>query len=133
MSTSNQDSTLTLFRPVGLKEYDLIREANMNAYPPRLEFQPIFYPVLNRDYAAQIAREWNTKDEASDYVGIVTRFEVDAEYASQFERKVVGNSTHEELWVPAEDLEEFNAHIAGDIEVIEVFYGDKYEGPEIEA
>lgn len=131
MSTVSDRKTMTLYRPVGLKEYELIREANMKAYPPRLDFQPIFYPVLNREYAAQIAREWNTKDQASDYVGIVTRFEVDAEYASQFDRKVVGSSVHEELWVPADDLEVFNEQIVGGIEVIEVFYGDEYDGPEI--
>jgi hypothetical protein len=29
------------------------------AWPPRLPEQPIFYPVLNEDYATKIAREWN--------------------------------------------------------------------------
>ena len=30
---------------------------------------------------------------------------------------------HEELWVPAEELEEFNDHIIGVIEVTRVFEG----------
>lgn len=124
--------TMTLYRPVGLKEYELIREADMAAFPPRLDFQPIFYPVLHEAYTAQIARQWNTKDEASGYVGIVTKFGVDADYAEQFDIKVVGASVHEELWVPAEELGTFNAHIMGDIKVLHVFYGDRYTGPPLD-
>ncbi len=30
----------------------------------------------------------------------------------------VGGEIHNELWVPSEDLEEFNKHIVGKIEVI---------------
>jgi hypothetical protein len=33
----------------------------------------------------------------------------------------VGSSVHRELWVPAEDLAEFNRHIVGPIEVIAEF------------
>jgi hypothetical protein len=55
---------------VGQVELDLIEST------PRLDWQPIFYPVLNREYAVQIARDWNTKDAASGYVvGYVLRFE----------------------------------------------------------
>ena len=68
--------TTTLFRPVGVKELELIAESGYLGFPPRLYFQPIFYPVLNEEYATQIARDWNTKDEASGYAGYVTRFEV---------------------------------------------------------
>lgn len=83
--------------------------------------QPIFYPVLNREYAIQIARDWNTKDAASGFAGYVTRFEVDDEYASRFEVQTVGARMHQELWVPAEDLEEFNRHLKGLIEVVDKF------------
>ena len=74
------DETTTLYRPVGQKELDLIREAGYHAFPPRLSWQPIFYPVLNEAYATRIARDWNTKDAASDYVGYVTRFQVAAAF-----------------------------------------------------
>jgi len=57
------DETTVLFRPVGQKELDLIRESDFTAFPPRLPEQPIFYPVLNEHYATQIAREWNAKRE----------------------------------------------------------------------
>ena len=81
---------MILYRPVGLKELKLIAETDFQAFPPRLSHQPIFYPVLNFEYAAQIAHDWNTKDEASDFVGFVTKFEVDDAYVSRFEVKVVG-------------------------------------------
>ena len=110
--------TRTLFRPVGPKELELIRDADMKAFPPRLPEQPIFYPVLNQEYARQIARDWNVKESGA---GFVTKFEVDAEYLKRFPVEVVGGSVHEELWVPAEQLEEFNSMIVGDIEVVESF------------
>jgi hypothetical protein len=53
---------------------------------------------------------------------------VEDEYASSFERRVVGAKEHEELWVPAEDLAEFNGHLGGKIEVIEAFFGEDCRG-----
>ncbi|GAJ91245.1 ADP-ribosylation/crystallin J1 [Agrobacterium rhizogenes] len=111
--------TVTLFRPVGLEELKLIEESGWKAFPPRLPDQPIFYPVTNEGYAAQIARDWNTK--VGSQRGYVTRFEVNAAYASRFERKVVGGREHEELWVPAEELDEFNRNIIGAIVVTQSF------------
>ena len=113
--------TTSLYRPVGQAELDLIFASGRRQFPPRLAHQPIFYPVTNEAYAIQIARDWNTKDEASGFVGFVTRFKVETEYLAQFERKVVGGSQHEELWVPAEELSNFNEHIVGEIEVIHEF------------
>tara|TARA_R110000782_G_scaffold210537_2_gene298586 strand:+ start:521 stop:781 length:261 start_codon:yes stop_codon:yes gene_type:complete len=84
--------TQTLFRPVGPKELELIRDTGMKAFPPRLPEQPIFYPVLNQEYARQIARDWNVKESGS---GFVTKFEVEAEYLRQFPVEVVGGSVHE--------------------------------------
>jgi hypothetical protein len=112
---------LILFRPVGLEELRLIDAAGMRAFPPRLPEQPIFYPVLNQEYACQIARDWNTKVDSR--VGFVTRFEVEDAYVATFERHVVGSRIHEELWVPAEELVEFNRHIVGPIEVVAAYFG----------
>jgi hypothetical protein len=111
--------TVTLFRPVGLEELELIKASGWKAFPPRLPDQPIFYPVTNEGYAAQIARDWNTKTGSRH--GYVTRFDVRADYVSRFERKVVGGREHEELWVPAEELEEFNRNIVGSITVTQEF------------
>lgn len=118
----------TLFRPVGIKEWELIEGLERKAFPPRLDWQPIFYPVLNQAYAEQIARDWNTKDAASGYIGLVTAFDVDENYLAQFEEQIVGGSQHRELWIPAEELENFNAHIIGEIRLVAAFYGEKYLG-----
>ncbi len=81
-------------------------------------------------YAEQIARDWNSKDAASGYVGIVTRFRVEREYVRRFEAHVVGlEAVHQELWVPAEELDQFNRHIVGKIEFVAVHYGPDYTGP----
>ncbi len=117
-----------LYRPVGLYELELIRESDYAAFPPRLPHQPIFYPVMTIEYAEQIARVWNTIDEASGFMGAVTAFGVDAAYLDQFEEHVVGASKHRELWVPAEQVADFNAHIVGSIRVISVFYGERFDG-----
>jgi hypothetical protein len=113
------NDVITLYRPVGLEELRLIEDSGWKAFPPRLPEQPIFYPVTNEGYAAQIARDWNTKTGSRQ--GYVTRFDVEARYLSKFDRKVVGGKQHEELWVPAEELEEFNSNIVGAIEVTQKF------------
>lgn len=122
---------MKLYRPVGIRELELIKQSGMTEFPPRLPEQPIFYPVLNRKYACQIAREWNTKS-APGYAGFVTEFDVEDEYASKFEAKTVGAFVHKELWVPAEELNEFNKHIIGKIKVIECYYGEDYKGSKTE-
>ncbi len=83
-----------LYRPVGLRELELIAETGFRAFPPRLEHQPIFYPVLGFEYAERIARDWNTKDAASGYCGFVTRFEVEDSFARGFEVRTVGSSAN---------------------------------------
>jgi hypothetical protein len=118
---------MILYRPIGKKEYDLIKEANFEKFPPRLSWQPIFYPVLNQKYAEKIAGEWNTKDENSDFIGIITRFNVKDEYVNRFEKHIVGSSICEELWIPSEELDEFNKNIIGKIEIIKIFYGENYK------
>ena len=46
---------MILWRPVGMRELELIHESGMKAFPPRLPEQPIFYPVLSEGYATKIA------------------------------------------------------------------------------
>ena len=118
----SEEQTTTLYRPVGSGELRLIADSGYRAFPPRLPEQPIFYPVLNEEYAAQIARDWNTKHSA-DRRGYVTRFRVRSEFLRRYEVQTVGGSVHQELWVPAEELEQFNANIVGLIEVIAEFAG----------
>ena len=112
-------SNLTLlYRPVNQQELDLIAAGNWHRFPPRLPEQPIFYPVLNEEYAVQISRDWNVPYYG---VGYVVRFAVDTAYLTQFPVHNVGDPLHDELWVPAEQLVEFNQHIDGLIEVIAEF------------
>jgi hypothetical protein len=122
--------TLTLYRPVGLKEAELVLASGCSGFPPRLPDQPFFYPVMNADYARQIARDWNAPDAGSGHVGFVTAFDVDAAYLARFPVQTVGGRRHQELWVPAEELAEFNAQLAGPVRFLEVWYGPGYRGPD---
>ena len=118
---------ITLYRPVGQKELDLVQGSGFKKFPPRLEWQPIFYPVMNQEYAEQIAGQWNTEDEFSGYAGHVLSFDMPEEYIQKYPVQNVGGDIHNELWVPAEELEDFNQRIIGEIKIIKSFHGKKYK------
>jgi hypothetical protein len=109
---------VTMFRPTGPRELELVAATGWRRWPPRLPDQPIFYPVTNREYAEQIARDWNVPHSGA---GFVTRFRVRREFVNRFEIHKVGGEQHTEWWIPAEDLEELNENIVGQIEVIATF------------
>jgi len=111
-------NTTTLYRPVGPKELELIAASGYREFPPRLPEQPIFYPVLNEEYARQIARDWNVKASGAGYV---TRFRVVSQFLERYPEQTVGAAIHRELWIPAEDLPKLNQQIIGLIEVIAEF------------
>ena len=115
---NSPENTVILFRPVGPLELKLIEQSGWMRFPPRLPDQPIFYPVMNEEYAIQIARDWNVPASGSGYV---TRFSVKADYVKKFEVQNVGGVIHNELWVPAEELDEFNDNIVGLITVTKTF------------
>ncbi|MDH6514743.1 hypothetical protein M2164_001225 [Streptomyces sp. SAI-208] len=115
---TTRPSTTTLWRPTGPKELDLVRQLDWRAWPPRLPEQPIFYPVLDEGYAIKIARDWNVKHDGA---GFVTRFEVESDFLRRYPVQQAGGRTILELWVPAEELDAFNAHIVGRIEVVHEF------------
>jgi len=108
-------ATTTLYRPVGPKELELVAASGYREFPPRLPEQPIFYPVLNEEYARQIARDWNVPASGAGYV---TRFSVRSEFVSKYQVQTVGAGIHQELWIPAEDLPDLNRNIVGSIDVI---------------
>jgi hypothetical protein len=116
---TGNSSTVVLYRPVGPEELKLLQQSGFKRWPPRLPEQPIFYPVTNERYAAEIAERWNVKDSA---YGAVTRFHVEADFMSKYPVQQVGASHHTEWWVPAEELEALNDHIVGTIEVIREFH-----------
>jgi hypothetical protein len=112
------ENAVTLFRSSDDQELALVRDSGWRTFPPRLPHQPFFYPVLNEAYATQIARDWNTKDGGSGYV---LRFHVDADFLARYSVQTVGAGIHQEYWIPAHDLEEFNRHLMGPIELIASF------------
>lgn len=118
---------VTLWRPTGPEEMELVRADGSRRWPPRLAEQPIFYPVLNEQYATKIARDWNVPASG---VGYVTRFDVEAEYLSQFPVRQAGGRDILEYWIPAERLEEFNDHIVGNI--VEVAKFELVDGEVVE-
>ena len=118
---------VTLWRPTGPEEMELVRAGGSRRWPPRLAEQPIFYPVLNEQYATKIARDWNVPASG---VGYVTRFDVEAEYLSQFPVRQAGGRDILEYWIPAERLEEFNDHIVGNI--VEVAKFELVDGEVVE-
>lgn len=92
--------TVTLWRPTGPEELALVEASGWREWPPRLPGQPIFYPVLNQEYAAKIARDWNVKHSGAGYV---TRFEVLRSFLDQYEVRQAGGKTILEYWIPAQD------------------------------
>lgn len=118
---------MKLYRPVGLYEMKKILETDCKAFPPRQKQQPYFYPVLNKSYAKEIAL-WNVKDKDSGYVGFITEFDVEDSYIEKYDVHCVGNETHLELWIPAEELHNFNKNIINQIKIVDVYYGDDYKG-----
>jgi hypothetical protein len=111
-------ATVTLWRPVGPKELDLIRQSGMRAFPPRLAEQPIFYPVLSEAYAVKIARDWNVPASGKGYV---TRFLIARKFLDRYQVQEAGGKDHLEYWIPAEDLQAFNDAIIGQIEIVAEF------------
>ncbi len=117
-----QEPVTTLFRPVAQKELDLIEQSGWKKFPPRLPEQPIFYPVTNVEYARQITVDWNVPAYGTGYV---TQFDVKSDYLKKFEVQNVGGKGYDELWIPAEELDEFNRNIVGLIQVIERYRNTK--------
>ncbi|GAB3783325.1 hypothetical protein GCM10028797_10790 [Dyella agri] len=115
---TSTDEVTVMYRPVGPEELELLRHAGFRRWPPRLPEQPIFYPVTNEQYAAEIAGKWNVRDSG---FGAVTRFQVRTSFMSRYQIQRVGGAHHTEWWVPAEDLEDLNDNIVGLIEVTREF------------
>ena len=115
-----REDTITLWRPVGPKELTLIEASGMRAFPPRLPEQPIFYPVLSEAYAVRIARDWNVPASGAGYV---TRCSVRKAFLDAYPVRVAGGEAHSEYWIPADQLDAFNAAIVGEIVVTHTYHG----------
>jgi len=113
-------TTVTLWRPTGQTELDLVAQSGWKKWPPRLAEQPIFYPVLNRQYATRITREWNVPAKG---VGFVTCFDVQKSFLDPYQIQKVGGKDILEYWIPADELEALNANIVGSIREIAEYRG----------
>lgn len=110
--------TITLYRPAGPEELELIRASGLREFPPRLPELSIFYPVLTEEYAVKIARDWNVRASGA---GFVTCFEVRSAFLAAYEVRDAGGRDHQEYWILVDDLAAFNQAIVGPIEVIAAF------------
>lgn len=81
---------MNLFRPVGLRELELIAESGYRSFPSRLAWQPIFYPVLTREYARAIVSQWNSKESEAGHCGFVTEFEIDDAFVDRYPVQELG-------------------------------------------
>ncbi|WP_297511682.1 hypothetical protein [uncultured Caulobacter sp.] len=113
-------TTVTLYQPVGLEELQDIRAADWKAFPPHDIDQPIFRPVTDEAFAAQLARDWNAA-HTTYRRGYIVRFEVAKAFLDQYEQRVSGTPGHEEYWIPPEDLPLLNAALQGQIAVAGTF------------
>ena len=94
-------SVVTLYRPVGPGERELIKNSGWKAFPLRLPEQPFFDPVVQKNFAVRIARDSNLPAIGA---GFVTRFDVEAEYLKQFPEQAAGGQEHSEHRIPGERL-----------------------------
>lgn len=107
--------SFTLYKPVSQKELDLIKQSEWKAFPSGLKEQPFFYPLMKEAYSAQIVKECSAPAYGVCYI---TRFDISVEYVSRYKIRHIGSDRHQELWIPSEELDEFNKHIVGQIEVV---------------
>lgn len=110
-----EEEVVTLYRPTGPKEMELVILSGYRRWPSRLPEQPIFYPVTNKDYAKEITINWNVPASG---VGYVTRFQVKKSFMDKYQIQKAGGAHHTEWWIPADDLDELNDNIVGLIEII---------------
>ena len=118
-----RESRTVLYRPVGRRELELIREGGFRAFPNPPPGQSIFKSVLTREYAADVARNWSAKEKTPAYSDVyVTRFYVDSAFLSRYSQHQVAGSSHWEYLIPAEELDELNGHIRGIIELVAEYH-----------
>jgi hypothetical protein len=116
-------STTVLYRPVGRRELELIRAGGFRTFPPPPPGQSIFKPALTREYAAEVARDWSAMEKTRAYSDVyVTRFHVDSAFLSRYSLHQVADSIEREYLIPAGELDEFNDHIRGIIELVAEYH-----------
>jgi len=110
-----EDGHVVMYRPTGPEEYQLIADSGFTKWPPRLEGQPIFYPVTNEKYAREITEQWNIRDSG---VGYVFKFLVEKSFVEGYNVEKVSGKDHTEWWIPSEKMDDLNKAIVGKIKMI---------------
>ena len=105
-------NTLTLYHPVTPEELDQIKRSNWTELPSPREGE-YFYPVPNPLYANDIT--WGAYEPEGAYV---VKFNVPAEYLSRYRMETVDARWQAAYVVPVTDLDDFNRHVVGVIEVV---------------
>lgn len=89
----------------------------------------MFYPVLTREYAREIATQWNRHEAAAGFAGFVTAFDVADDFVRRYPiQQLGGGPIYRELWVLAGELAAFNDHLTGRITVAKAVYGPQFTG-----
>jgi hypothetical protein len=104
-------TALTLYHPVTPDELDQIKRSNWTQLPAPREGE-YFYPVANPLYANEIA--WGAYEPEGAYI---VKFNLPAEYLSRYRMETVGARWGTAYVIPVTDLDDFNRHIVGAIEV----------------
>lgn len=107
--------TRVLWKAMGPGEAEMVEAGGMRAFPPRLPCQAVFYAAASRVAAERMAQDWHLPRNG---VGYVARFEVLHSFLDAYCPMAAEASAGEEFRIPAEDMEEFNAAIAGPIEIV---------------
>ena len=111
-------ATVTLYRPVGDREFGHIRDSGWRLFPPRFDGYPLFCALLDENYATESARDWTTKNGARVHV---LRFDVGQEFISGCHIRPAESSNYRQYLIPSTELADLNAHLIGPIEVIASF------------
>jgi len=115
-------NSITLYRPIGPGQLTAIIRAHWREFPPRLAHQPFFFPLLDKQYAQRVARQWNLSNSGA---GFVTQFKVQADFLDQYEPKRIGGPSNWEYRIPAHALVDFNQHILGQIQVVDAYFSQQ--------
>lgn len=123
MARQNKE-TVTLYRSVGPGQLKCIADSGWKLFPPRLQWQRYFYPMLHESFAHRIASQWNVEQSG---VGYVLRFRVRKEYVDPMPVYIIGGPEHKEYRIPADEIDGLNDNIVGKIEVLAAYHDNGNE------
>lgn len=110
---TEETPALTMYRPVGPDELTLIKDSGFREFPPPLSAAANFlWVVTSVDYAHEIAEGWLACREGS---AVVVEFSVHKDFITRNQNRMRSDARGSVLWIPREDIDDFNLHLLGDI------------------